>query len=159
MLDESPREVLEQMWCHVRMNAAPARPMESSQKRRRRLGAMLCAAALLAAAVPAIAAGSTVFDTPSQMSLSFSRGSARLLGRDALVPVRCAGSRSGTCNGTVTLSAGGRKHEVPFAVVGGSGENLTVPIGSHHAASALAVAKTVQPAGGYVRSSEVLRFR
>ena len=122
---------------------------------------MLCSAALLAtAAAPAVAgASSTIFDTPSQMSLSFARGTAHLLGRDALVQVRCAGSRNGTCNGTVTLSAGGHKHKVPFAVVGGSSESLTVPVGSRHAASALAVAKTAQPAGGYVRSSEVLHFR
>ncbi len=124
------------------------------------MGATLCAAALLAtAAAPTTAGARSAFDAPSQMSLSFARGSAQLLGRDALVQVRCAGSRNGTCNGTVILSTGGRKHKVPFAVVGGSSESLTVPVGSHHASSALAVAKTVQPAGGYARSSEVLRFR
>jgi hypothetical protein len=128
-----------------------------------RLGATLCAAALLATAVPAIAAaGSTPFAAAAEMSLSFASQSAPLVGPEALVRVRCTGPQDGICSGTVTLSAGGRKHKVPFSVVGGSGQSLTVPVGSSRAlgaSSGLAVAKTLQPSGGYVRDSEVLHFR
>lgn len=127
------------------------------------LGVTLCAAALLATAIPASAAAqSTPFDTPSEMSLSFAGRTARLVGPDALVLVKCTGSHNGICSGTVTLSAGGKKHKVPFSVVGGNRQSLTVPVGLSKAlgaTSGLAVAKTVQPSGGYVRNSEVLHFQ
>ncbi|MGH3426584.1 MAG: hypothetical protein ACRDQZ_03265, partial [Mycobacteriales bacterium] len=125
--------------------------------------ATLCAATLLASAVPAIAAArSTVFDAPSEMSLSFARETARLVGPDALVLVKCGGSQNGSCSGTVTLSAGGHKHKAPFSVVGGASQSLVVPVGSSRAlsgTSGLAVARTAQPSGGYARSSEVLHFK
>lgn len=126
-----------------------------------RFGATLCALLLLPTAIPAIAVASTPFDAPSEMNLSFASESARLVGHEALVLVRCTGSRNGICSGTVTVSARGRKHKVPFSVVGGSIQSLTVPVGSSRAlgaTSGLAVARTVQPSGGYVRSSEVLHF-
>jgi hypothetical protein len=126
-------------------------------------GATLCAALLLATALPAIAAGrSAPLAAPSEMNLTFASESARLVGREALVLVKCTGSRNGICSGTVTVSAGGRQHKVPFSVIGGSVQSLTVPVGSSRtlgATSGLAVAKTVQPSGGYARSSEVLHFR
>lgn len=129
-----------------------------------RLGATLCAAALLAtAAVPATAAAwSAPFDAPTEMSLSFARDTARLVGPDALVLVKCTGSRIGICSGTVTLSAGGRKHKAPFSVTGGSSQSLAVPVGSSKAlgsTAGLAVAKTAQASGGYVQNTDVLHFR
>jgi hypothetical protein len=132
-------------------------------KLRIRLTAACCAAALLLSAIPAMAAArSTVFEALSEMSLSFPRQTARLVGPDALFLVKCAGSQNGICSGTVTLSAGGQKHKVPFSVVGGSSQSLTVPVGSSKGLSGtagIAVARTVQPSGGSVRSSEVLHFQ
>ncbi len=96
------------------------------------------------------------------MSLSFRSETARLVGPDALVLVKCIGSQNGICSGTVTLAARGQKHRVPFSVVGGSSLSLTVPVGSSKglgATSGLAVAKTTQPSGGFARSSEVLHFK
>lgn len=132
-------------------------------KLRIRLTATLCAVALLASAIPAMAAArSTVFEAPAEMSLYFARGTARLVGPDALILVKCTGSQDGICSGTVTLSAAGHKHKVPFSVVGGSSQSLTVPVGLSKdlsGTSGLAVARTAQPSGGSARSSEVLHFQ
>jgi hypothetical protein len=124
--------------------------------------ATLCAVLLLATTLPAIAAGRSIpLAASPEMNLSFASESARLIGREALVLVKCTGSRNGICSGTVTVSAGGRQHKVPFSVVGGSIQSLTVPVGSSRtidATSGLAVAKTAQPSGGFALSSEVLHF-
>ncbi|HEX8754508.1 MAG TPA: hypothetical protein VF731_13940 [Solirubrobacterales bacterium] len=84
-----------------------------------------------------------------------------MVGSQALVFVRCLGSRASTCNGTLALATRGNKHTVPFAVIGGTGQSLTVPLGpdAERAKRAVAVARTSQPSGGYARSSEVLRLR
>jgi hypothetical protein len=145
------------------IQTAAARLIERSRKAATMLGATLCAGALLFAATPAVAAAQSVpLEPASPMSLSFASETARLVGSDALVLVKCTGSRNGICNGTVTLSAGGQKHKVPFSVVGGSSQSLVVPVGSSEdlgSTSGLAVARTSQPSGGYRRSSEVLHFQ
>ncbi|HEY5052211.1 MAG TPA: hypothetical protein VII45_02260 [Solirubrobacterales bacterium] len=137
--------------------------MSARSKSKILLAATFFAVALLASSIPAIAAArSSVFEAPSQMNLSFARGTARVIGRDALILVKCTGSQNGTCSGTVTLSAGGRKHRAPFSVIGGGSQSLTVPVGSGKdlsGTSGLAVARTAQPSGGSARSSEVLHFR
>jgi hypothetical protein len=136
-----------------------------AQIRRGRAWATMGAVALLVAAVPASGSAVAGWSPPgagSQMSLSFARSTAQIVGTQALVLVRCDGSRKGICNGTVTVSAGGRKHRAPFAVAGGSRQLLAVPVGSRKAlggTSGRAVARTVQPTGGYLRSGEMLRFR
>ncbi|HEX6602844.1 MAG TPA: hypothetical protein VF030_09410 [Solirubrobacterales bacterium] len=108
------------------------------------------------------AAKSSVFDTPSPMNLVFTEGSARLVGSEALIQVRCEGPQSGICNGTVALKVAGEDHKVPFAVTGGTRSSLAVPLGSADALRgkrAVALAKTVQQSGGYLRAREVLRLR
>lgn len=108
------------------------------------------------------AARSSAFDTPSQMNLVFTEASARLVGSQALVQVRCEGPRSGICNGTATLRVAGQAHEVPFAVTGGARSSLAVPVGSAdglRGKRAVALAKTVQQSGGCLRAREVLRLR
>lgn len=108
------------------------------------------------------AARSSVFDTPSQMNLVFTEGSARLVGSQALVQVRCEGPRNGICNGTAVLRAAGKKRKVPFAVTGGARSSLAIPLGSAAALRgkrAVALAKTVQQTGGYLSAREVLRLR
>lgn len=128
-----------------------------------RAWAALGAAALLATAVSAgPAAGSSVFAPGPGTSLSIVRSGARIVGTEALVLVRCSGPRNGICNGTLTVSTGGRRHKVPFSVGGGSRQALAVTVGRRKAlrgARGRAVARTAQPAGGYLRSREVLRFR
>lgn len=108
------------------------------------------------------AAKSSVFDAPSQMNLVFTEASARLVGSEALVQVRCEGPQSGICNGTAVLKVAGQEHKVPFAVTGGTRSSLAMPLGSADALRgkrAVALAKTVQQRGGYLRAREVLRLK
>ncbi|MGD9734078.1 MAG: hypothetical protein AB7V58_00480 [Solirubrobacterales bacterium] len=125
--------------------------------------AILATALLLATAIPAAAAdAATPFQAPGEMSLSFERETARLLGPEALVLVKCTGSPNGICSGTMTLSAAGHQHKAPFSVVVGAVQSLAVHVGSSRARGAgraLAVAKTAQPSGRFVRTTGVLRFR
>lgn len=107
-------------------------------------------------------AKSSAFDTASRMTLVFTDESARLVGSEALVQVRCEGPRSGICNGTAVLSVARQKHKVPFAVTGGARSSLALPLGSPDALRgkrAVALAKTLQHSGGYLRAREVLRLR
>lgn len=129
---------------------------------RRRVVACVAVLALLLAVAPGVAAArSLVPGTPGQMSLVFTRGTAHLVGGNALVGVKCVGSRNGTCSGTVTLTVRGHKRKAPFSVVGGSTQSLVIPVASPGGAAVrgVAVARTVQAAGEYARSSGVLHFR
>lgn len=108
------------------------------------------------------AAGSSVFETPSQMNLVFTAGSARIVGSEALIPVRCEGPRSGICSGTAVLKVAGQKHKVPFSVTGGVRQRLAVTLGRDGALRgerAVALARTVQQSGGRLHAREVLRLR
>ncbi|HET6571876.1 MAG TPA: hypothetical protein VFG58_10370 [Solirubrobacterales bacterium] len=96
------------------------------------------------------------------MSLVFVRPTARVVGSQALISVRCVGSRNAVCSGTVSISVAHRRHRAPFSVGGGSRQSLAVPVGPRRAvdgALGRAVANTAQPSGGYVRIREALRFR
>lgn len=121
----------------------------------------LCATLVL----PVVATGSAAPSLPgprSEVSLVFPAATARLIGSTALVPVKCLGPRIEQCTGTVTLSANGHKHNAPFALVGGTSQSLAVPVDSSGELAnrrAVAVARTLEPAGSYARSSGVLRFR
>jgi hypothetical protein len=119
---------------------------------------VLCVATLLATAVPA---GSDPVPAGPQLSLVFVRPTARVVGSQALILVRCLGSQRAVCSGTVSVSVAHRRHRAPFSVGGGSRESLAVPVGSRRAVGVLgrAVASTAQPSGGYVRIRETLRLR
>jgi hypothetical protein len=130
------------------------------------LPALVGAFAAILLAGPALtgsaAASSTAFDTPSQMNLVFTEGSARLIGSQALIQVRCEGPQSGICTGTAVLKVAGQEHKVPFAVTGGTRSSLAVSLDSADALRgkrAVALAKTVQQSGGYLRAREVLRLK
>ena len=124
----------------------------------------------IAAALPALLVAALLVPTAStaaptsggEMSLLFARPSARVVGGQALILVRCEGSRRGICSGTVTISIDGRRHRAPFSLIGGTRQSLTVGVGSGQrlrGRRARAIASTAQPAGGYVRERETLRFR
>ena len=114
----------------------------------------LCALAVVA--FPG-AAGAAV---GSSSELTFPSTEAHVEGSRASFWVECSGSEAGTCNGTVTLSANGRRHNLPFSVVAGTHQSLTVRLGSKSTAKrVVAVAKTAQLDGGYVRSWGLLELR
>lgn len=124
------------------------------------LPALVGACVALCLAGSASAAGP--FDRSAPMNLVFTKASATLVGSEALVPVRCEGPRSGICNGTAVLRLRGTKRTVPFAVSGGSRSSLAVTVGSAealHGERAVALARTAQQDGGYLRAREVLRLR
>ena len=146
------------MWCYVDVVAFPTRLFAHS---RARLGffAAICALTILAISSTAGAAPGPA--SSSELSLAFPSEEAHLAGSQALVLVKCLGSEANTCDGTLTLTTSGNKHKVPFSVIGGTSQNLTVPLGSDAGAAkrAVAVARTAQASGTYVRSSEVLHLR
>lgn len=135
-----------------------------------KLAGLICTTALLfgsasiATAAPVgTQAGS---GAESEMSLEFTRSTARVVGSGALVFVKCTGSDAGICTGTVALKLGGSSHKVPFSVVGGCDQSLVVPLGSDRKAfdraggrTALAVASTAQPLGDYVETTGVLHIK
>ena len=129
------------------------------------LVALVCGAALIAA-VPAAATAAPNYggEGPSSgaMNLEFARGTVRTVGPGALVFVKCTGSGTGLCTGTVTLSLAGAKHKVPFSVRGGVTEALVVPLGSDspgRGVTAVGTTSTAQPIGAFAQSTEVLHFK
>jgi hypothetical protein len=148
------------------VNSIAARWGRSSSRVRAGLAAVaLAAAVLLTALAPAAASAGGAQDSiygPS-MSLSFVGASARLVGTGAVVSVRCAGSRRGSCAGTVSLRFAGSTHKVAFSVAGGRRQNLVVPLGADRGRigkhRVRAVARTVQPLGSCRESRRLLRLR
>ena len=127
--------------------------------------ASLAAASFLGAAlVPATAGAEIVADTPYglSMSLAFTGTKAKIVGTGAVVAVRCKGSRSGSCTGTLSLRVGATTHKAAFSVPGGHRQTIVVPLGSDDNGSGQdrvrAVAKTVQPLGSCHRTERFLRF-
>jgi len=127
------------MWCYVTRDPDVKTNMQLTSKHssrnaaargsRRLLACALAWVCLAAAAVPLAASAQSAVDAGPEMSLVFTAETARLVGSSALVPVRCLGPQEGLCSGTVTLSVKGRKHKAPFSLVGGSAQNLVVPVG------------------------------
>ena len=116
--------------------------------------AALCALAALA--IPGAAAGST----SSSSELTFPSEEAHVKGSRASFWVECASSEASTCTGTLTLTTNGKKHNVPFAVVAGTHQSLSVRLGANSTAKrVVAVAKTAQADGRYVRSWGLLELR
>lgn len=142
------------MWCHI---GVPRLARLRSVRFRAGLGLLAATCALAIIALPGAAAAAP---TPSsELSLAFPSESAHRVGSQALVLVKCLGSETSTCSGTLTLTTSGNKHKAPFSVSGGTSQNLTVPLGGDSSARrAVAVARTAQASGGYVRSSEVLHL-
>lgn len=118
--------------------------------------ATLCALAVLAIPAAAGAAGS---NEPPELSLTFPTGEAHLSGSKASVWATCEGPEARVCNGTLTLTSGGNKQEVPFSVISGTNQSLTVPLGAEVTAKRIvAVVRTVQANGVHVRSRAFLRL-
>jgi hypothetical protein len=136
---------------------------------RARLATLAGAAALLVAVLAPAAA--TAEGTPEsvlgpRMSLVFTKDTAQVVGDKALVLVKCLGSQTGTCVGTVSLDLEGDTHKVPFSVLGGHKQSLVVPLGSEDdrpartaGRKALAVASTVQPLGPCHEAERTLRLK
>lgn len=144
------------------MQNASAPTITNFRKPGRRLAALICATAALAVAVPAAASAEAPFGAATApVSANFARPVAKVVGNQALVQLHCAGSHRGVCSGTVSVAAAGKRHEVPFSVLGGSSGSVAVPVSRHALDSgrAIAVARTVQAAGGFAQATEVLRLR
>lgn len=143
-------------------NAPAPTTLTNFRKPGRRLAALLCASAALAVAAPVAASAEAPFGAASApVSANFARPVAKVVGNQALVQLHCAGSHLGVCSGTVSVAAAGKRHEVPFSAIGGTSTSVAVPV-AHRAlrrGRAIAVARTVQAAGGFARATEVLRLR
>ncbi len=119
----------------------------------------LFAAAFCVLAVLALpgAAGATGL---SSSELTFPSEEAHVTGSRASFWVECASSEASTCTGTLTLTTNGRKHNLPFTVVAGTHQSLSVRLGARSTAKrVVAVAKTAQTDGRYVRTWGLLELR
>lgn len=112
--------------------------------------------ALAAIAIPTAAIGSG----PSpKLSLDFPTGEAHASGSRTSVWTTCRGPEAHVCNGTLTLRTSGAKHSVPFSVIAGTNQNLTVPLGADSSVKRIvAIVRTVQANGNHTRSREVLHL-
>jgi hypothetical protein len=116
--------------------------------------AALCALALLA--IPGAAGAAAGSDSP-ELSLSFPTGDAHRSGSQTSVWVTCDGPEARVCNGTLTLTRSGDKHQVPFSVISGTNQSLSVPLATEATAKrVVAVVKTAQDNGAYARSRAFL---
>jgi hypothetical protein len=132
----------------------PSAHPSSSFKTTLALLAAICALALLA--IPGVASA----DSSPELSLTFPTGEAHLSGSQASFWVTCRGPEARVCDGTLTLTTSGNKHKVPFSVIAGTNQNLSVPLGADSGAKRIvAIAKTAQDSGVYVRSRNVLNLR
>jgi hypothetical protein len=140
------------------MSPQGERTISTAKKAMASLVALLCGAAMIVA-VPAASAAP---GSQGEMNLEFARSSVRTVGPGALVFVKCTGSETGLCTGTVTLTIAGADHKVPFSVSGGVSQGLVVPLGSAgvgRGATALGVTSTAQPIGAFAQTTEVLHFK
>lgn len=117
--------------------------------------AAVCALAVLA--LPGAAGASTGL---ASSELTFPSDEAHVSGSRASFWVECSSSEASTCNGTLTLTTNGKKHNVPFSVLAGTRQSLSVRVGPGSTAKrVVAVAKTAQFDGRYVRSWGLLELR
>lgn len=121
----------------------------------------LFAAAVCVLAVLALpGAASAASGLTSSSELTFPSDEAHVAGSRASFWVECSSSETSSCNGTVTLTANGKKHNLPFSVVAGTRQNLSVRVGADSTTKrVVAVAKTAQADGRYVRSWGLLELR
>lgn len=121
------------------------------------LGLLAAICALTAFAIPGAAGAAADSNSPPELSLTFPTREAHLSGSQASVWATCEGPETRVCNGTLTLTRGGNKHEVRFSVIAGTNQSLTVPLGVNSTAKRIvAVVRTAQANGAYVRSRHVL---
>ena len=120
------------------------------------LGLLAAICVLAVVAIPGVA-GAAV---GSSSELTFPSEEAHVTGSRASFWVECSGSGAGTCNGSLTLTANGKRQNVPFSVLAGTHQNLSVRLGAHSTTKrVVVVAKTAQDDGGYVRSWGLLELR
>jgi hypothetical protein len=113
--------------------------------------------AICALAIPG--AGAAAAGPSSSSELTFPSDEAHVAGSRASFWVECSGSDASTCNGTLTLTTSGKKHKVPFSVVAGTRQNLSVRLGANSTTKhVVAVARTAQATGGYLRSWGLLEL-
>ena len=148
----------------------------------RRFAALgIASAALLAAAfapaasaAPGIAtnraltapAGASSSQAEQGMTIEFTRGIAQVAGPGALVNVKCEGTGSRSCVGTLSIEAPGAAPEVPFSLDRGEERVVIVPLGDQRSVfdgivsvKSRVIAHTVQPTGESVRTARTLRFK
>jgi hypothetical protein len=123
---------------------------------------VLCGATclLVGSGTAALAQPSVPAAGPTNLSIASER--AHLVGPEALILVRCEGPRTALCNGTLSVSLAGKVRREPFSVFAGSRQSVDVSLGrglARRARTAVAVARTVQAAGGSAQSRAVLHFR
>jgi hypothetical protein len=121
--------------------------------------------ALVALAV-ALVAPAAARSAPPGMSIAFPSRTAGISGPGALVLVRCGGSGSRECTGTLTVEGLSEDHSVSYAVGRGEQRSLVVPLGTERdfftgiaAPKMRVVANTMQSTGSSVRTVRVLRFK
>jgi hypothetical protein len=121
----------------------------------------LFAAAVCVLAVLALpGAANATSGLTSSSELTFPSDEAHVAGSRASFWVECSSSETSSCNGTVTLTTNGKKHNLPFSVVAGTRQNLSVRVGAGSMTKrVVAVAKTAQADGRYVRSWGLLELR
>ena len=122
------------------------------------------AVAVAAAALASPAAADSV--AAPGMSIAFPSKTASVSGPGALVLVKCAGSGSRECAGTLTVEGLSESHSVSYAVARGEQRSLVVPLGSERSfftgiatPKMRVVAETMQPTGSSVRTVRILRFK
>lgn len=148
----------------------------------RRLAALgIASAALLAAALapaagaaPGVAASKALTapaaasssQSEAGMSIEFTRATAQVAGPGALVTVKCEGTGSRSCVGTLSIEAPGEPPEVPFSIDRGEERVVVVPLGEQRgmfdgiiSVKTRVTAHTAQPTGESVRTSRTLRFK
>jgi hypothetical protein len=125
------------------------------------LSGPVAAAALAAFASPAAAA----IAAPG-MSIAFPSKTAGVSGPGAVVLVKCAGTGSRECAGTLTVEGLSEGHSISYAVARGEERSLVVPLGAERdfftgiaAPKMRVVAETMQSTGSSVRTVRVLRFK
>ena len=122
------------------------------------LGLLAAVCALAALAIPGAAGAASGSDSP-ELSLTFPTNEAHLSGSQASVWATCDGPEARVCNGTLTLTRGGSKHQARFSVIAGTNQSLTVPLGADATAKRfVAVVRTEQANGALVRSRSILRL-
>jgi hypothetical protein len=136
--------------------SAPTPHLPTSIKTLLCLPAAICALAVLT--IPGTAGAASGSDSP-ELSLTFPTKEAHLSGSQASVWTTCDGPEARVCNGTLTLTRGGNKNEVPFSVIAGTNQSLEVPVSVDSSAKRIvAVVKTEQANGTVVRSRVLLRL-
>jgi Collagen triple helix repeat (20 copies)/Right handed beta helix region len=99
-----------------------------------------------------------------KMSLKFLGGKAKLSGGDALVKVRCLGTETTRCVGTLALKVNGTSAKAAYSVAAGKTATVKVPLASEEpttsgtSGAVSAVARTVEVSGAAVVTKHTLHL-